>query len=683
MKFTNPDFLWALSLILLPIIIHLFNFRRFKKVYFSNIRFLKTVEQQTKRHSQLRHLLVLISRILFVLFLVSAFAKPFIPQENITDNSGAQRRVAVFLDNSFSMQQKGRRGQLLEEGRNRAKEIVQSYRPTDKFIFVTNDMNSYDGAFLSRNDFMSDLRKCDFQPYSPPLSNVISELTSQANNRVEKPTDLFLISDFQKSSTDIAKWQIDSNINLWLLPLTSSSVHNLYVDSCWINEPITLQEKPVEIHFSLAKNFDDAAENTTVKLMVNGIQKGVQTLDMTRNVEDIKFMFRPDTSKIQFGFLEIDDYPITFDNRFYFSMAVRKKFIATMVNGKKQENFIQRFYEADSSIILQNFDLKQVDYSSFVGSDILIFNELNSFSTGLLEEAKKYVENGGRLIFIPSAEASMEEINVFNQFFLMPEGLGVDSFKIFLQDLDLQSNLFKEVFDVKNNQLPENIDLPFYKHRIRIKWPVDSKFKSLMVLGDGNPLLVSRQMGIGNIMYFTASLDGQNSNLGRHALFIPLFYNLVMNANSISDLYFPMGKEQIIMKNLPPRKESPFFIRNLKSNLEFIPGLREVSGESTFLLQGNIQEAGNFVLSNSGKILAPLSFNYPARESNLENFSVPEIKDLLEKYGLKNVKLIDNQRVAIASKLIEANQGVQLWKIFLILALMFLLIEVFLLRFLK
>ena len=683
MKFTNPDFLWALFLVSLPVIIHLFNFRRFKKVYFSNLRFLKTVEQQTKRHSQLRHILVLFSRILFIVFLVLAFAKPYRVNSEKKLNTGVQKKVAVFLDNSFSMQQKGRRGVLLEEGRSLSREIVQSYRPTDKFVFVTNDIQSFGGTFLSRDDYMSDLRECDFQPYSMPVSGVIDELASKANQTSEKPTDIFIISDFQKSSTDIEKWNADSNINIWLLPLTSAGANNIYIDSCWLDEPVTLQDKPVEIHFNLAKNFDEEAENITVKLIVNGVQKGVQTQTFSKRVQEIKFLFRPDSMQMQFGVLEVDDYPISFDNKFYFSFSVRKNFVVTMVNGDKESDFIRRFYESDSSIHLQSFAQNQVDYSAFTGSDILILNQLDKFSSGLLDEVKKYTENGGRLIFIPSDKATVEETNNFNRFFLLPAVTATDSFKLFLNDLDLKSEIFKDVFEVKNNQLPENIDLPYFKFRNKIKWPVESNVKRVMVLGDGSPLLISRGIGLGRLYYFTASVNQSNSNLGRHALFIPLFYNFALTVNTDAVLYHTIGDEQIIMRNLPSQKESPYHIKNIETTMDFIPGLRESTGEKTFFLQGNILSSGSFTLSNSGEILAPLSFNYPSRESNLDNYSVFELKKLIKKFGLNNVKVLDNQKVNIGSVLADSHNGEQLWKIFILMALMFLLIELFLLRFLK
>ncbi|MCE3281230.1 MAG: hypothetical protein K0S44_3421 [Bacteroidetes bacterium] len=119
MSFIYPAFLFALSAIAIPIIIHLFNFRKYKTVYFSNVRFLKEVKQETQAKSKLKHLLVLLARILFILFLVLAFAQPFIPVQNSKVVPG-NKAISIFIDNSFSMDAVNKNGTLLDEAKKRA-----------------------------------------------------------------------------------------------------------------------------------------------------------------------------------------------------------------------------------------------------------------------------------------------------------------------------------------------------------------------------------------------------------------------------------------------------------------------------------------------------------------------------------------------------------------------------------
>ena len=81
MQFLYPTFLYALLALAIPIIIHLFFFRRFKKVYFTNVRFLKEIKEETSARQRLKNLLVLLMRLLAMAALVLAFAQPFLPQD--------------------------------------------------------------------------------------------------------------------------------------------------------------------------------------------------------------------------------------------------------------------------------------------------------------------------------------------------------------------------------------------------------------------------------------------------------------------------------------------------------------------------------------------------------------------------------------------------------------------------
>src|ERR1700685_3871109 len=100
MQFLHPGFLWALTALAVPIIVHLFNFRRYKTVYFSNVKFLRELKEETSSRSRLKHWLVLASRLLAVAFLVMAFAQPFIPNKH-NKFGGGKKYVSIYIDNSF------------------------------------------------------------------------------------------------------------------------------------------------------------------------------------------------------------------------------------------------------------------------------------------------------------------------------------------------------------------------------------------------------------------------------------------------------------------------------------------------------------------------------------------------------------------------------------------------------
>ncbi|MEO6630783.1 MAG: BatA domain-containing protein, partial [Mucilaginibacter sp.] len=177
MHFLYPVFLFALLTLAIPIIIHLFNFRRYQKVYFSNVQFLKDVQEQQSHRRNLKERLILASRLLALIFLVLAFARPFIPGKNAA-NAGKQQAVSIFVDNSYSMQTLNREGTLLDEAKRRAKEIASAYSINDSFQLLTQDFEGKHQRLLSRDEFDDAVDAVKISPQSRSLQQIISRQQS-------------------------------------------------------------------------------------------------------------------------------------------------------------------------------------------------------------------------------------------------------------------------------------------------------------------------------------------------------------------------------------------------------------------------------------------------------------------------------------------------------------------------
>ena len=153
MQFLYPSFLWTLLALAIPIIIHLFYFRRFKRVYFTNVKFLKEVKEETSARRKVRNLLVLLSRMFAIAMLVFAFAQPFIPQN--TEVQKGDKSVSVFIDNSFSMNALSEDVPLIEKAKQRAREVVNAYSVEDRFQILTNEFEGRHQRLVSKEDALA------------------------------------------------------------------------------------------------------------------------------------------------------------------------------------------------------------------------------------------------------------------------------------------------------------------------------------------------------------------------------------------------------------------------------------------------------------------------------------------------------------------------------------------------
>ena len=200
MQFLYPAFLWALTALSIPIILHLFYFRRYKKVYFSNLRFLREVKEETSARNRLRNLLILLARILAMAFIILAFAQPVIPL-NESLKAGI-RNVSVFVDNSFSMQSFGKDLSLFDRSRQKAKEVISGYGQEDRFQVLGHELSPSQNLWISRDEALVRLEEMEYTPLVKPLS-VIAGRQKQSFAREEGNPVSWMISDFQKSIFDL------------------------------------------------------------------------------------------------------------------------------------------------------------------------------------------------------------------------------------------------------------------------------------------------------------------------------------------------------------------------------------------------------------------------------------------------------------------------------------------------
>ena len=188
-------YFWVLMSFLYPSF--LFNFRRYKKIFFTNVRFLKEVQQESRAKSTLKRLLILISRLLALSCLVFAFAQPVIPGEHVVKKG--VRMISIYMDNSFSMQAANKNGTLLDEAKRKAREIIQSSSAGDKFQILSNDFNAPYQQTQSKEQALDIIDKMQLSPAVKNADEVYARLKNNLGDDI-KNAELFLLSDFQKTT---------------------------------------------------------------------------------------------------------------------------------------------------------------------------------------------------------------------------------------------------------------------------------------------------------------------------------------------------------------------------------------------------------------------------------------------------------------------------------------------------
>jgi hypothetical protein len=642
------------------------------------VRFLKDVKQQTKTANKLKHWLVLISRIFFISFLVFAFAQPYIPNKNENIRMG-EKVVSIYIDNSFSMEALNENGTLLAVAKSKAQEIIKAYDNSDKFQLLTNNFEAKHQRLINKEEFLQILEEVNISPAVKNVSNIISRQIDLLNSSNISNKEIYLLSDFQKTTNNFDNVISDTTIKCTLVPIESNTLSNIYIDSIWFESPVRSIFQPEKLFVKVVNKSEKAIEDAPIKLTINqqtvapssfSIQEGGEAIiPLTYNNKNTGF--------IQ-GVLSVNDYPIVFDDEFYFTYNVSKNIPVMAIYGNEENKFINALFANDSSIVFTSQSENKIDYSLLTKHSFIVLYDIEKISSGLSAELKRFVEDeGGYLILFPSENADLENYNLFLTQLKSANYSLKDTTKRKVNFFNNKHRIFSNVFD----NTPKNIDLPTVSSHFPINRITRSVSEELMKLNNGSDFILEQKCGKGSLFLCTVPLSSSCSNFSSHAIFVPTLYNMALNSQPKEKLYYTIGDNQLIEVNQKTVSEKPLIIRG--NNKEIIPG--SIKRSYTELLQtyNHISEKGFYSIVNEYDTVSVIAYNYSRNESNLETYLSEELNEIINKKALLNFSIIEPKTTNITKFIAEKNKGISLWKLCIILALVFITTEIALLKFWK
>ena len=675
MRFLSPGFLFALLTIAIPVIIHLFNFRKFRKVYFSNVRFLKNVQIQTSSRQHLKDRLILAARILALTFLVFAFARPYIPGPQ-HENTSQQQVLSIFIDNSYSMEAVNKEGTLLDEAKRRAKEIASAYSLNDKFQLLTNDFEGKYQRLLNYDEFQNAVDELKISTATRNLDQIIRRQQDVFLKEPNSRKIIYIISDFQENILPAAPLVPDTTLTIRLVRLKSTPQANISVDSVWFTSAIHKPADTEKLVVKLRNNSDEEAVNIPVKILVNKLQKALGSFTIApRGTSSDTLSFSGLKGGWQESVVEISDFPVIFDDKFYFSFKVQESLPLLIINGAGENEYLNSVYRSDPFFKVSNVVAGNINYSGLDTYSLIILNELGQISEGLSQQLKAYSGRGGSILVFPDLESDPAPLQKFLSSVGTDIPLQVVSAESRVSVINLQHPVFSGVFE----NIPQKIDLPIVKKYIRYSSRNNTNRQNLLELPGKIGFFSEYRFGKGKIYLSAVPLNAETSNFARHSVFVPIMYQTALLSLQDQNLFYKLNREQMI--ELPKITLNPNQTLKLsKDKFEAIPDLRQNENLSQLFIADQIRQAGNYRLQKNDSLLAVLSFNETGSESDMSYATAGQIR---AKFAGQKIDLIDPQPGSMQNAVKSINQGISLWKLCLVLALMFLAAEVLLIRFYK
>ena len=649
-------FLWALTALSIPIIVHLFNFRKTTRVYFSNIRFLKQVKQETTQKRKLKKYLVLASRLLFLFFLVMAFAQPFLPAR---EQISSQKNITIYLDNSFSMSAPVEgKIRALDAGISFVREIVELFPPETRFKLLTNDFAPFANSYKSDSEIIDQLSQVRLSP----ISRSIEEIT----RRIEDAgSTLFWVSDFQKSTigNDIV---IDSTWQLRLVPVEYERLSNVFVDSVFLDNPFVIGGEKNSVRVRLRNEGPLAIEGLVTRLSINGVQAATTSITLQPNSSaETAFDLSGSLRGFNKAVFSFSDFPVSFDNEFYFTLNYSGKLKVIEIKPEAAPTFIDKVYGNRQLFDFNSYSVKNLDYSLIEAADLVIVNGINKIESSLSSTLQSY-RSKGSLLLVSGAQPDLESYKKL---------LGVSALakieKSEMEELDrpdFRNPFFENVFEEKTSALA----MPRAKKIL--DWGPDRS--AILKFKNGLPYL-SR---FGNTFIMASPLEKGATDFYNNALFVPVMYRIASSGKKVeSKPYFHLSTSLVTVLTDSLVGEEP---ARLLGPQELVPSQRRLGDRLLLEIPRFSVNQGFYHVTHKRDTLDLIAFNLDKKESVLGQFNGEEMKTALG--GGNHISIFKaSSTEAFSNEIKERYLGTPLWKHALMLALFFLLAEVLLIRFLK
>lgn len=671
MQFLYPLFLAALAALAIPVIIHLFYFRRYKKVLFTNVRFLREIKEESSIRSRLKNLLTLLCRLLAVLFLVLGFAQPFIKQD--TNVRKGSKVVSIFVDNSYSMAALSQEAPLLEEAKKRAKEIVRAHALEDQIQIISHEMSARQQRLIGRDQALTAIDELDLTLEVSPLSRVLERQKQLLLNDENPNKVIYYIGDFQENIVDFDL--TDTLFEYNLVPLQAVVEKNVSIDSAWFEAPVQMLNRPNKLLVKVKNWSEQDLENIQLSLRRDGSVKPVGTLDIPAQSQVVDTVFITVSEPgIQRAELQITDFPIQFDDTYFFAFNVRQQISILIIDQSTPNRYVDAAFASEDYFSKENQKVTILDYGSFNHFQLIVLNELDEITSGLSAALRNYLSQGGNVVVFPSSRADLDS---YNQFLDQSEGgrlLRFDTTERVVNYFNPNEFVFRDVFETVRG----NLRLPTTQANFIVERGRGRGYEKLLGYRDGKDYLAKFVSGQGHVYLCASPLDLEVNNLVTQAeVFIPMLYKMALSTTRPERPAYTIGLDEFVtMDNRATAAEAVYRVQGPST---FIPS-QQVQGKLVLLgFHDQVSDAGFYdVYLKEGEVLNTYAFNSNRLESNPDCLAPGELNDLY----LDHASIISQEKqVDLAQFISEKDRGVILWRYCLILALIFLALEALIIRF--
>jgi hypothetical protein len=553
------------------------------------------------------------------------------------------------------MQAKGSRGEILQRAKN---DLIENIEDRESPITLITNNEIY--RDINLREFKDKLIDIDFHPIKKELKTILLQISNLTGGETKLQNNIVLISDFQNYNIEYNNLIIDSTANYFIIQTIPSKAQNIYIDSVWISEE---NQENIKIK-SLIKSHQFKIDNLSISLHVNNKLSGKTTISLNENsTKEVEFVI-PNSDNL-YGKISLNDNKLLFDNNFYFSREKKEK-INVLSIGENNQFLSKIFTQDEFNFNSTNIDL--LDYSKISDQQLIILNELEYISNSIVEPLKYFVENEGNLVIVPSPMTDIVSYNTLFSTLSIGRILDQVNFDKKVTTINYGHPFFKNVFQnrIDNFQYPK-VGLFF-----------ETKFmnsSSIVQFEDNSDFISEIKINDNKVYWIASPLNIENSNFTTSPLIVPVFYNFSLQGARHENLFYTIGNKNEIFVKTNAKNQNVLLLSNEEIN--FIPLQSESTNYVKIQTEENPIKESIYQIKDENKVFQNIAFNYSRKESVLSYYPIEKFSR-----NIKNVKYFKSVDRAI-ERINDQYKNHKLWQLFIIFAMIFLVVEIILQKFLK
>lgn len=695
MTFLNPLILFGLVAAAIPLIIHLFNFRRPKRVDFSSLAFLKELQKSTMQRVRIKQWLLLLLRTLALACLILAFARPTMTGGlSGTLGGPANSSIALVVDNSLSMSLRDAQGSYLEQAREMAASLVDETEQGDEIAVlpVASSSTVPPELYKNRSPSLDAIADITVEPNAAVTASTVADAAALLADASHLNKEIYLLADLQQSTfLDSLQNELPTDIRTVLIPIGDRTHTNVGVTGLRVISRIIEVGQPSRIAATLTNYSEETIEGYVASLYLDGERVAQASADLKPGVSTtVHFTVTPQQRGWLSGLVQIEDDAFEYDNLRYFTLHVPERRKLLIVEGQDQQaDFIELALSSQLTRGRVTFDVETIDESRLAATtlgayDAVVLVGLQDLSSGEVASLKRYVESGGGIMLFPSEAARAPD---YNALFEALEGGAFSGFSGTLgsgrriatfDQIDLEHALFEGVFDEADFGGETEVESPDLYFAMNYT-PSTGTEQTIIELSNSFPFLQEIRHGGGAAFLMATAPDSRWSDLPLRGLFIPLLYRSVYylsSSESVQGEQLIVGEESELRLTGVPEGQS----LHLESpdGEEITPEQRSLFGAVLLQTDASLRAPGIYDIKSGESLVRRVAVNLDSRESNLQVYEPQEAADRLSEATGSPVRVLEpgSGGVTQVIETIQAERtGIELWNVFLLLALIFMILE--------